>query len=102
MIGINSSSKNITDFVCEPYLIDKYSTAFVVKNKILDLKAEISNAKGVQLIQDLLSNVVYLAYACLMEERKMFLVDGHKFGCHFLAYDTQPDLVHAKYLVFVR
>lgn len=36
----------------------------------------------------------------MTEKRQMFLVDGHKFGADFLAYDGNPDNNHAKYLVF--
>jgi tRNA splicing endonuclease len=32
---------------------------------------------------------------------KYFLMDGHKFGCAFLAYDQDPEVHHAKALVFV-
>lgn len=32
---------------------------------------------------------------------KYFLVDGHKFGCAFLAYDHDPDIHHARALIFV-
>jgi tRNA splicing endonuclease len=33
--------------------------------------------------------------------REYFLLDGHKFGCAFLAYDKDPDVHHAKALVFL-
>jgi tRNA splicing endonuclease len=29
-----------------------------------------------------------------------YLIDGHKFGSLFLAYDEDPDKSHAKYLIF--
>jgi tRNA splicing endonuclease len=32
----------------------------------------------------------------------LFLVDGHKFGGEFLAYEYNPDYNHATYLVFVK
>lgn len=43
MVGINSSSKNISEFVSEPYLIDKYSCAYSIKNKIVKVNEEASN-----------------------------------------------------------
>lgn len=44
----------------------------------------------------------YLAYVWLMREKKVFLLDGHKFGCEFLAYESDPDIAHARFLVFIR
>lgn len=32
---------------------------------------------------------------------RYFLLDGHKFGCAFLAYEGDPEVQHAKALVFV-
>jgi hypothetical protein len=29
-----------------------------------------------------------------------YLIDGHKFGCAFLAYDSDPDVHHASHLIF--
>jgi hypothetical protein len=43
MIGINSSSKNINYFVCEPYVVDKYACAFIVKHNIFGYNKHISN-----------------------------------------------------------
>lgn len=50
MVGINSSSKNISEFVSEPYLIDKYSCAYSIKNKIVKVNEEASNQQGLELI----------------------------------------------------
>ena len=32
---------------------------------------------------------------------EFYLVDGRKFGCAFLVYDKDPEIHHAKALVFV-
>jgi tRNA splicing endonuclease len=31
---------------------------------------------------------------------KYYLIDGHKFGALFMAYEKDPDHCHAKYLIF--
>lgn len=33
--------------------------------------------------------------------KEFYLIDGHKFGCAFLAYDQDPETTHAKHLIFI-
>jgi hypothetical protein len=46
-MGVNSSSKNIACFVSEPYLLDKYSCAYLIKHKIMSYNKKISNKLGI-------------------------------------------------------
>jgi tRNA splicing endonuclease len=101
MIGLSSSSKNMAEFVEPPFLIDKYSCSYIVNNKILKTNQNISNTAGIQIHRNLKDDPVYLAFEYLVKEKKLFLVDGHKFGCSFLAYKEHPDSAHAVHLVFV-
>lgn len=100
MIGINSSSKNIFDFVCEPFLIDKYSCAFVIENNIMPL-SKISNPIGVEFINKLRNSHYFKGYDYLLKKKHLFLLDGHKFGSDFIGYEHNPDLNHGNYLVFI-
>ena len=101
MIGLSSSTKNMSEFVESPYIVDKYSCAFLVNHKILRPNLLISNQKGIEILKTLCKDPTYAAYSYLIIRRKCFLVDGHKFGCTFLAYNEPPTAVHAAYLIFV-
>ena len=101
MMGLSSSTKNMAEFVEPPYLLDKYSCAYLIKNQIIEIRESICNKAGIELIKNIDKDPIYVAYKYLITEKKLFLVDGHKFGCCFLAYNEHPDTMHAIYLVFV-
>ena len=33
--------------------------------------------------------------------KEFYLIDGHKFGCAFLAYDADPQTNHPRHLIFI-
>lgn len=68
MIGVNSSSKNIYEFVCEPFLIDRYSCAFVIENNIMP-QSKNSNAIGVEIISKLRKDHFFKGYDYLLKKR---------------------------------
>jgi len=47
-------------------------------------------------------SVHLLIFTDLTLNKSMYLTDGLKFGANFLAYEGDPLLYHAKYLVKVR
>lgn len=67
MIGISQWSRNTVDFTDPPYLLDKYACAYVINNKILEFRDDISNLVGVELIKGLEKDFHYIAFNLLMK-----------------------------------
>jgi hypothetical protein len=102
MAGLSSSSKNIACFTVKPFLVDRYSCAYLLKQKLIEYDPVGSSQLGIAKVHQLYSTSIYLAYEYLVSNLQLFLVDGHKFGSEFLAYEHNPDSNHATYLVFLK
>ena len=81
-IGVNSSSKNITDFLASPCLLDPHATAYLLRQPA--------------------STVRQAVYDYLVGDCEYWVMDGHKFGADFLVYEGNPDVHHATKLVFIK
>lgn len=79
LVGLNSSSKNILDFVSQPYLVDRYSATYLIKGGFAKY-SKFSNSKGVQLLDEISTSQMYSAYTYLKDKKNFFLIDAHKFG----------------------
>lgn len=53
------------------------------------------------MIKSLTKDLTYKVYEYLVKNKYLFLLDGHKFGGDFLAYEHNPDSNHATYLIFI-
>lgn len=100
--GLTNGSKNNKHFTDPPYHLDPYSTAYLQTHPELQhqvaakltytdetLKARLNSLTNTE------EFIIYSHFAI-----KYFLLDAHKFGGLFLAYEQDYERHHAKYLIF--
>lgn len=101
--GLSNSSKNQAEFVESPFHIDRWAVIFLFVSKELCEQEGIVLKIGSKEVENRLEELSKEKHARIFMHliKEFYLIDGHKFGCTFLAYDADPETYHAKHLIFI-
>lgn len=86
-----------------PFHIDRWAVSFLFVSNELCEKEGIILKIGSKEVETRLEEMSKEKHAKIFMHlmKEFYLIDGHKFGCAFLAYDADPATNHAKHLIFI-